>query len=87
MELVKPNGWILVDEIDVFKHFEGAQNIVDALNGTLSDAEQQSKDYRIGLKLVPLLNSAGACSINMHTIDFPLNPVPLGICCLVLCLV
>jgi len=79
MELVKPNGWILIEEADTCKHVEGAQGIVDALTGTMSAAAQQFKDLRIGLRLVPLLNSAGACSINVHTIDFPTNPISPGI--------
>ena len=87
MELLKPNGWILIDEADVCKHIEGAQGIVDAMTTIFSATERQSKDQRIGLKLVPLLNSAGACSINIHTIDFPLNPISSGIHRLVLCLV
>ena len=87
MELLKPNGWILIDEADMCKHIEGAQGVVDAMTSVFSTAEQQSKDYRVGLKLVPLLNSAGACSINLHSIDIPLNPISSGIHCLVLCLV
>ena len=85
MELLKPNGWILIDEADICKHVEGAQAIVDVMTSIVSAAKPQSKDYRIGLKLVPLLNSAGACSINLHSMDFPLNPISSGIH-LVLCL-
>ena len=85
-ELGKPNGWILIDEVDVCQHVEGAQGIVDTFIGIMSYAEQRSIDHHIGLRLVPLLNSADVCSINVRTIDFPLNRISSGILCLALCL-
>jgi len=82
IEVLKPGGWLLLDEADMTSGLEGSSAITECISTMNKHMVSNAQSPRVGLDLEPLLRGAHAFNeVNVHKVVVPFNPItsdPLG---------